>query len=272
MKLPYGYWLSNIGKLVPVKAAGGHADVAIDLLGEKFAYVLEMGWVRIVCDKTKQTIYYEHGNHVRPSPEQMRKLKELAQEAGFKLICENTGREVDIYKTKVSKRADKLLEAPPSGKRTWRSRYPVEPSEGAYFYVRYPLGWDLYAVRALDRGFIGHSTLWEELVCPDLAKQWSKTLKVPAKALERELKLHVYGFPRGRVSKGSGRSWLVLHGGDASGLSKVKVECAFQIGKRAKWERDSHEQCQAADRDAVREILKIKETWPAVGLDYGWDD
>lgn len=128
MKLPYGFWLSSFGKLVPVKASGGHTDVALDLLGEKFIYVLELGYVRIVCDKAKQTIYYEHGNHARPSPIQMRKLKELAQDAEFKLVCDNTGREVDIYETKkVSTAADKLLEAPPSGTPSWRGRYPVKP-------------------------------------------------------------------------------------------------------------------------------------------------
>ena len=63
---------------------------------------LEMGWVRIVCDKAKKTIYYEQGNHTRPSTEQMCKLKELAQKAGFKLICENTG--ARRTSTKISKR------------------------------------------------------------------------------------------------------------------------------------------------------------------------
>lgn len=113
MQLPYGYWLSSLGKIVTVNAAGGHTVGAIDLLGDKFVCALEMSWLRIVCDKAKQTIYYEHGDHARPFPIQMSKLKELAQDAEFKLVCDNTGREVDIYETKKKlSKADKLLERP----------------------------------------------------------------------------------------------------------------------------------------------------------------
>ena len=123
--MPYGYWMDRSAKLYPVDAEGGHADVALDLLGDKFLYILELGWVRVVCEKSKKTIFFEYGNTTRPSVSQMRKLKELAQDSDYKLVSENTGREVDIYESKVSQIADKILEAPPSGKPSWRSRYPL---------------------------------------------------------------------------------------------------------------------------------------------------
>lgn len=146
----------------------------------------------------------------------------------------------------------------------------LEPSEGAYYVVRYPLGWDIYAVRASEWGVMDHSDLWAELVVPHVAGAWSKPLKTPAKALEKALRLHVYGFPRGRVS-GAGGRYKVLYGGDAKILSKPRLERAFQITGKAVWERDVHEQCQVDDRDAIRHILRLKETWPAVSPGYGFD-
>lgn len=147
----------------------------------------------------------------------------------------------------------------------------LEPSGGAYYFVRYPLGWDIYAVRDAEWGHMDHPDLWAELVVPQLAGAWSKALKMPAKGLEKALRLHSYGFPRGRVT-GHGHRWLVLHGGDAKTISKPRLERAFQITGMATWERDMHEQCQKDDRDALRRILKLKDNWPAVGVDYGWDD
>ena len=122
--LPYGYWIDRNAKLYPVTEEGGHADVALDLLEEKFIYILELGYVRVVNDKAKKTIFFEYGNTTRPSAAQMRKLKELAQDYGYKLVSDNTGRELDIYETRMTKLLDSL-QAPPSGKPSWKSRYPL---------------------------------------------------------------------------------------------------------------------------------------------------
>lgn len=149
----------------------------------------------------------------------------------------------------------------------------LKPAEGIYYYVPFPRRWEIFAIRFDEWGDdMDHTALWEELLLPHFAAEWSRALNVPAGVLERKLRLHPYGIPRGRIGRGAGRVWLVLHGGDAKGLSESKVESAFQIRRLARWERDAHEQCQQADRDAVREMLDLDETWPAVGTDYGFDE
>ena len=75
-----------------------------------------------------------------------------------------------------------------------------------------------------------------------------------------------YGFPRGRVTK-IGKTYTIYHGNDRQQFMKINksdIEQIFGVSGHCKWEFDDHERCQAADKAAIRELLGIKEDWPAV--------
>jgi len=129
-KIPYGYWLDPKGKLIPVEDPQGHAAKAIDLLQDRFVYILELGYVRVVVEKPKKTIFFETGNTYRPSFKQFKVLKELAQDLGdYKLVNDNTGRQLDIYEKNAQELVGKLLEKTASGKRAWKDRYYSKGSD-----------------------------------------------------------------------------------------------------------------------------------------------
>jgi hypothetical protein len=141
------------------------------------------------------------------------------------------------------------------------------PSAGIYYCLRNPDGWEAFSYRFDEYPECDHSELWESYCAPILAQRWSARLKKPAAQLERQLSMHSYAFPRGRVARPheSKAAMTVMHGGDTpKGISSSTINRLFSLSAATKWVRDEHERCQADDRDAVRSILKLTETWPAV--------
>lgn len=140
------------------------------------------------------------------------------------------------------------------------------PSEGLYYLVLTPTGWEPYSYRFDEFPELDHPELWEDYVAPVLAHRWAAKLKRPASVLEKNLAYHPFAFPRGRVG---GKPWKVFHGKDTpKGISRALIQRLFTLPPSTKWELDDHEQCQKVDRDDVRALLNIRETWPAVS----WDD
>ncbi len=151
----------------------------------------------------------------------------------------------------------------------------LTPSDGIFYVIRYPKGWTLFAYRYDEYpDTIDHSELWTEYCAPILAHNWAAPLKRPVRALEKAIAQHTYGFPRGRVSRNHRSKFTVHFGNDflKLGISKNTVERAFTLNGVCKWERDEHEQCQKDDREALRSLFKLKETWPAVGASFGFGD
>lgn len=154
---------------------------------------------------------------------------------------------------------------------------PSTPSEGIFYVIYMPAGWSLFSCRLDEYGDNDHSQFWVDYVAPELSRAWAAPLKKTPSFLETALADHVYGFPRGRISKGSSgrsRGHLVLHGGDFTelGISTAAVERAFSLQGVAKWECDEHERCQKEDQTALCQILKMgKPTWPAANMEDEFD-
>ena len=135
----------------------------------------------------------------------------------------------------------------------------TKPSEGIYYIVRYPKGWELLTYRFQDREEIDHSEWWEREVASLVASAWQfPSLK--------KIRLLTYAFPRGRISK-PGKIYQVLFGEDfmpATQRLKSEIISAFGIADKFIWTFDEHERCQELDRDEMRTLIAIKETWAAV--------
>lgn len=132
--------------------------------------------------------------------------------------------------------------------------------------IRHPMGWQLVYRRCSNEATIGHPGLWEHELAQLIAQQWSKPLGKRAKALDSELVLLTYAFPRGRVTK-VGAKHVVYHGKDLQsfmGITRRQIETAFGIVGRCRWEFDEHERCQMPDKEEMRSLLKLREDWPAV--------
>jgi hypothetical protein len=132
---------------------------------------------------------------------------------------------------------------------------PRKATEGVWYAVRGAGGWRLLAhpFRAGSQ-IEDHSAFWEQIVAPWLALEH----KLSQKKL-RELELHPYGFPRGRVTKIRG-GFTVYHGDDwRPFIAKAEIERAFHLTKRAKWVLDDHETRIDWDRDQARGLLGISD-------------
>ena len=149
------------------------------------------------------------------------------------------------------------------------------PSEGFWYFVRYPDRWKTVAVRYDNQSVehnMTHPEYWENQLVPELAKAWGLDSWGA-----KELKDYPYGFPRGRVTK-AGR-WIIQWGNnmpEGVSFSKEGVEALFSLSldHKVKWEvddhevssvvdKDDHEVSSVVDKDAVRKLLGIKEDWPA---------
>lgn len=147
-------------------------------------------------------------------------------------------------------------------------------SEGIYFVVRLPNGWELKAFRFDQHTDGGHAEFWEAHVTPMLVNAWAYLLFKGLHGVERrqcelrlrsEIDLHYDGFPRGRVTwvRASNR-FMVYHGHNlkpAMKLTRHKIEKAFGITGRAAWEFDEHEQCSLSSAEGLRSELGLRETW-----------
>lgn len=137
------------------------------------------------------------------------------------------------------------------------------PSEGIYYCVRNPDGWSPFSYRFDEYPEIDHFEFWEEYVSPVLAARWARVLKQHPAGLQLKLSNLVYGFPRGRVSQFN-HKFKVLHGNDMPGsVSRNSINRLFSLPSSVSWESDDHERCQIADRDGLRRLLKLAETWKA---------
>ena len=149
-------------------------------------------------------------------------------------------------------------------------------TEGIYYLVRLPSGWRVQAVRAEEFPVedFGHADYWEQTLASLLAREWQPAVagefRTVAACCEELLPL-VYAFPRGRVVR-QGSKFAVYHGNNLESFmqcDRKAIEACFGIQGRAKWVLDEHEQCVAHDRDRMREVLGLKETWPAASVN--WD-
>lgn len=154
-------------------------------------------------------------------------------------------------------------------------------SEGIYFVVRQPKGWELVPFRFDEHLDGGHPEFWEERVAPMLARTWASQLGANVNGAERsrreqhlksELALHYDGFPRGRVTwvEEIGR-FVIYHGGNlkpAMKVSRLSIERAFGITGHADWEFDEHEQCSSFSAEGVRVALCLREKWKTTTPDF----
>lgn len=128
-------------------------------------------------------------------------------------------------------------------------------SKGVFYVVRDINAWMLVAYRYHDQPEeLDHSAFWEQKVALFLAFRYR--LK---KSLAKELALHPYGFPRGRVAK-TDQGFVIYHGNDFFPLvSKREVEQKFAVQGKARWQLDDHEHCLDYDTEAVVKLLGLQE-------------
>ena len=151
----------------------------------------------------------------------------------------------------------------------------AEPSEGVFFVVRLPDGWQLCSFRFDEYGPIGLPDCWVQVLEPFLAL-WLDHLNQtdPAKfkdrhaALESQLGQLVAGYdtvPRGEVIRGEGRKRFVIrHGGEiarAMHVPRHEIEEAFGIHGHANWVEDAAHVSDHRNAQRVRSLLPIPEKW-----------
>jgi hypothetical protein len=157
---------------------------------------------------------------------------------------------------------------------------PSEPSEGVFFVLRLPKGWQLCTCRHDEYGPLGLPDFWVEALGPFLNIWLSHFLdrgrdhaQKRHAAIERALGLIVAGydaFPRGEARLGEGRNqFVVRHGGELSRalrVSRREVEEAFGIGGRVKWVKDERLASARESAQRLRKLLAIKEHWEGLGV------
>ncbi len=139
------------------------------------------------------------------------------------------------------------------------------PSEGVYYIVREPTGWRLAVQLSAPGEDHQHQAMWENDLAPALAGQWAAALRRDAGELEDILKILVFAFPRGRITKVK-QAYVVYHGNDllpSMDVSKKDIEAAFGIAGKSHWKLDDHEQCVRFEKDELRSVLRLAEDWPA---------
>lgn len=138
---------------------------------------------------------------------------------------------------------------------------------GIYYIVRCPKGWELIANPYENGDGPDHSEWWETTVAGIVATKWAKRLRTTPAALEQQIKLLAYAFPRGRVTEvGEGQS-MIYHGCDFRPHNHkfaFPIVHAFDVAGVYHWKIDEHEHCQQWDKDEMRRILRIREDWKAV--------
>ena len=146
-------------------------------------------------------------------------------------------------------------------------------SEGIFYLIALFREWAIMPVRFDQQSEFGHTDFWEQSVVDHLVTQWHSkvinTFPAPAELRAALLPL-VYAFPRGRVVR-QGDQFTVYHGNNLKPFMKMSrrfIEGDFGIQGRATWVFDEHEQCVAADRDRMREVLGLKQTWPAAAVSW----
>ena len=139
------------------------------------------------------------------------------------------------------------------------------PCEGIYYVVREPSGWRLVTQRFAVGEDRQHQTMWEKDIVPAFARQWAAALGADPGELETLLKIMVFAFPRGRVTKVKNK-FVVYHGNDLKRfmhVGKRAIEQAFCIVGHSRWQLDDHERCVGFEKEEVQQMLRLTEDWPA---------
>ena len=155
------------------------------------------------------------------------------------------------------------------------ARMPSEPSEGYFFIVRLPDGWQLCTCRHDEYGPMGLPDFWVETLDPFLniwlahfANHAGKEVASRREALEAAVGHLIAGydaFPRGEVRRAVGKErFVVKHGGELTRLmhvSRREVEEAFSIRGRANWVVDPHFTSTPGSARRIRSLLPVMEKW-----------
>ena len=148
---------------------------------------------------------------------------------------------------------------------------PRAGSEGIFYIIALFGKCAIMPERFDQQTEFGHTDFWEQSVVDYLVTQWHSkvinTFPTPADLRSALLPL-VYAFPRGRVVR-QGDQFTVYHGNNLKPFMKMSrrsIEGDFGIQGRATWVFDEHEQCIPADRDQIRDVLGLKQTWPAAAV------
>jgi hypothetical protein len=155
---------------------------------------------------------------------------------------------------------------------------PAEPSEGVFYLVRLPDGWQLCSFRHDEYGPIGLPDCWVQVLEPflniwlaHLEQEGRADYKKRHSALESALGMLVAGydaFPRGEVRRGADRKhYVIRHGGEFTRAMHVphrEVEEAFGVRGHAKWVEDMAHVSDHKNAQRVRALLSIKERWEDV--------
>ncbi len=163
----------------------------------------------------------------------------------------------------------------------------IPPQPGCYYIVRLPQEWALLYFGENRFGEHGHSHFWENQIAEWLWGKWTDIIgrhrsddpcgeSGPRRRGVPAALMNPYAFPRGRIvrTKGNGRGgrFLLLHGRDAwdqdgsaikpFGLSRQVALSYFGLTDgTCRSEYDEHERVIKEERDEIRTLLKIEETW-----------
>jgi hypothetical protein len=151
----------------------------------------------------------------------------------------------------------------------------ANPSEGVFYLVRLPDGWQLCTFRRDEYGSIGLPDCWVEVLNAFLNIWLAHFEKLaPEELLERQMDIEkAIGqlvasydvFPRGEVKRRDGhRRFTVSHGGEiARGMhiTHREIEEAFGIQGHAKWVVDSKFYSDPRAAKRLRSLLSFEEIW-----------
>lgn len=151
----------------------------------------------------------------------------------------------------------------------------ADPSEGVFYVVRLPDGWQLCSFRFDEYGPIGLPDCWVQVLEPflniwldHLGNRESEEFKARHAALEHELGQLVAGydtFPRGEVRREPGRKqFIVHHGGELlrqMHVPRKEIEEAFGISGHARWVEDQTHISDHRNAQRVRSLLPIEDKW-----------
>jgi hypothetical protein len=150
-----------------------------------------------------------------------------------------------------------------------------EPSEGVFYVVRLPDGWQLCSFRFDEYGPIGLPDCWVQVLEPfltiwleHLRRESAADFRKQHAALECELGQLVAGydtFPRGEVFRSNGgKRFVVRHGGEIVRTMHVprrEIEAAFGIRGQAMWVEDAMHVSDHRNAQRLRALLSIEDKW-----------
>lgn len=93
---PYGFWVDKNGNFIPVGKLGDHEKIANTIIDKAskyvhidksnikspYEYLFQQGWLRLVCDKIKNKVFWEKTHGIKPNPYQERFMNFVGIEEG----------------------------------------------------------------------------------------------------------------------------------------------------------------------------------------------